>query len=459
MSSAGKHQSRDDADLDSNWIVLSEDGSYCWFEAPRAIVSGSQLIVGAVASGTHDASRRGNIEAIVHDLDSNITRISVLRERLEPDDHDSPAFALLPDGRVLSMYAKHHADAVIYHRVSAPQDACAWGPERTFVPSPRSRVTYANIWMLPGEEHRIYDFYRGLDDLFKPSYAFSDDSGETWQSGGVFIEVPAAERHRPYFCSTSNGRDAVHFVLTEGHPRDFDNSLYHVFYRGGVLHRSDGTPIRSLARGLSSPAEATLIFAGDRNHVPWPMAIQLDGKGHPHVLYSVQVGSAGLPVGQGGDDIRYRMAWFDGVRWRDSQLAFAGSRLYAGEDDYSGLATFDPGDPFTLYLSANAHPATGKPLVSAADGQRHYELFRARSSDAGETFQFVPITRDSCVDYLRPLTSAAPDGRKILIALAGVYRSYVNYDLRVLAHVFRGSLEPGQSGLWLAAPVAGSGSI
>lgn len=424
--------------------MLSEDGGYCWFEAPRAIVSGSQLIVGTVASGAHDGTRRGNIEAIVYDLDANTTHVSVLHERLEADDHDSPAFAVLPDGRVLSMYAKHHADSVIYRRLSAPHDARVWGPERTFVPSPGSRVTYSNVWSLPAEKHRIYDFYRGLDDSFKPSYAFSDDGGESWQSGNVFIDVPAAERHRPYFCSTSNGRDAVHFVLTEGHPRDFDNSLYHVFYRDGALHRSDGTPVCSLARGLSSPGQATRIFAGDSENVPWPMAIQLDAKGRPHVLYSVQVGSGGLPVGQGGDDIRYRMARFDGDRWHDSQLAFAGSRLYAGEDDYSGLATFDPHDPCTVYLSTNVDPATGRPLVSAVDGRRHYELFRARSRGVEERPQFVPLTPDSCVDYLRPLMTAAPDGRKILIALAGNYRSYVDFDLRVLAQVFRARKDPGE---------------
>ncbi len=140
MYSDDNHQSRVDLDDANDWTVLSDDGGYCWFEAPRAIVSGSQLIVGTVASGTHDASRRGNIEAIVHELDSNTTRISVLHERLEADDHDSPAFALQPDGRVLSMYGR---------------------PKRTFVPSPSSRITYANVWMLPAEKHRIYDFYRG----------------------------------------------------------------------------------------------------------------------------------------------------------------------------------------------------------------------------------------------------------------------------------------------------------
>ena len=68
----------------------------------------------------------------------------------------------------------------------------------------------------------------------------------TWTSGGVFIRVPSTQRHRPYVVYASNQTDTIHMLYTEAHPRDFDNSLYHVYYRGGMLHRSDGTPIRSL---------------------------------------------------------------------------------------------------------------------------------------------------------------------------------------------------------------------
>ena len=35
----------------------------------------------------------------------------------------------------------------------------------------------------------------------------------------------------------------------------------------------------------------------------------------PYAAYSVQVGSAGLPVGLGGDDHRYRYARWDGTVW------------------------------------------------------------------------------------------------------------------------------------------------
>jgi len=109
-------------------------------------------------------------------------------------------------------------------------------------------------------------------------------------------------------------------------------------------------------------------------------------------VYSVQLGSAGLPVGQGGNDMRYRYALWDGTAWRDHPLAYAGTRLYSGEDDYTGLAAIDPTDTSVVYISTNANPTTGVPLMSAADGRRHWEMFRGNTTDAGDTWQWTPVT-------------------------------------------------------------------
>jgi hypothetical protein len=90
----------------------------------------------------------------------------------------------------------------------------------------------------------------------------------------------------------------VHLVYTEGHPRDFDNSLYHVYYRAGALHRSDGTAIRPLAEGLRDPVEGTRIFEGDARNVAWVADVELDAQARPFAAYSVQKDSAGLPPRQ-----------------------------------------------------------------------------------------------------------------------------------------------------------------
>ena len=422
-------------------IVLSNDGGWCWFEEPRVVIADGWLVVGSVASGWQDSERRGDVEAIVHRLATGETQIVELADRFELDDHDAPAFLHRPDGRWLTMFARHGSENRAFYRISEPGDPAAWGPTRTFIPTERTRLTYSNLFLLPDENNRIYDFYRGLDNSYKPSYAWSDDFGNTWQSGNIVINVPTTERHRPYVRYASNGRDAVHMLYTEAHPRDYDNSVYHIFYRDGTLHRSDGTPIAPLTEGLASPSQGTLIFRGDADHVAWTVDIVLDTNERPVVVYSVQVGSAGLPPGQGGDDIRYRYARWDGEAWQDHALAYAGSRLYAGEDDYTGLAAIDPDDPSTVYISTNAHPETGRPLISATDGRRHYEIWRGTTADGGTSWQWTPLTSDSTADNLRPIIASA-DGWRVLVWLRGSYRSYTDYQQEVL-----GIIQQGRTGI------------
>jgi hypothetical protein len=412
-------------------LVLNDDGGWCWFEGPRAVVRRGKLVVGTVAAGRHDSGRRGNIEATVHDLDAGTTERVVLHERFQLDDHDSPAFLPLGDGRLLAVYARHGPDDHFFFRLSEPNDPAHWGPIGQFTPSPTSRVTYSNLFRLEAEKDRVYNFFRGLDGRSKPSYAFSDDGGRSWSSGGVAIDSPAV---RPYVRYASDGTETIHLVYTEGHPRDADNSLYHAVYRGGMLHRSDGSAIRALNEGLRRPEEGTRIFQGDADHVAWPCDVVLDSRGFPVVAYSVQVASAGLPPRQGGDDIRYRYARWDGSRWNDQALAFAGTHLYAGEDDYSGLVAIDPDRPEVVYVSTNADPVTGAPLVDPTDGKRHYQIFRGTTAapDASWSWSWSPVSRPTGADNIRPIVPKREAGRTALLWLRGTFPSFTQYELEVV---------------------------
>jgi hypothetical protein len=419
-------------------VTLSNDAGYCWFEDPRALFVGERLLVGSVASGWSDAARRGDIEAVVYDFETQQASAFELHDRLELDDHDSAAFLQRPDGRVLSLYAKHGTENRFYYRISTDSSLLDWGAERTFTPTSATRLTYSNLFRLSAENGRIYDFYRGLDDSYKPSFAYSDDAGETWKSGNVVIRVPSTQKHRPYVRYASNGTDAIHLLYTEAHPRDFDNSLYHIYYEAGMLHSSSGTVLQPLSEGLTSPDQGTRIFQGDADHVAWGMQLSLDDMGRPVAVYSVQVDSAGLPTGQGGEDIRYRYARWNGAAWADHALAFGGSKLYSGEDDYSGLAAIDPADPNIVYISTDADPATGEPLKSALDGARHHEIFLGQTSDGGQTWQWSAVTKDSAVDNLRPIAPApSPSGRRALLWLRGTYTTYTNYKQELVAISWR----------------------
>jgi hypothetical protein len=423
-------------------ITFNDDGGWCWFEDERVLVDDGKLIIGSIASGTHEPSRKGDVEVTSYDLTSGKKRKSTLHhsesaadQKRWMDDHNSPAFLVRPDGRLLTMYSRHGNDEKILYRISTnPHDATVWNDEQTYVPSEKSRVTYSNLHLLSRENNgkgRIYDFFRGLDNSFKPSYAYSDDFGQSWTKGNVFIDVPAKFRHRPYVKYASNGVDTIHITYTDGHPRDFDNSVYHVFYRDGKLHKSDGTVIRSLAEGLKAPDEGTRIFQGDPNNVGWMSDVHLDSKGHPYVAYSVQKDSAGLPDGKAGEDLRYRLARWNGTKWTDHEIAYAGHKLYPGEDDYTGNIALDPHNPNEVYISTNADPLTGKPLISKADNQRHWELYRGVSED-GVKFAWTPLTHDSKADNIRPIVPIWPGNQIALLWLRGKMRSYTDFTFEVV---------------------------
>jgi hypothetical protein len=424
-------------------IVFNDDGGWCWFQDERVIVYKDRLLIGSVAAGVHESARCGNIDVVTYELSTGRKRLDVLHPNLSAgpgnryDDHNAPAFLVRPDGRILTVYSKHHAENRFYYRISVdPENPAAWQPEHTFIPSETSRITYSNLLWLGvenGGKGRIYNFFRGLDDRFKPSYAWSDDLGETWKTGGVFIDVPAQFRHRPYVKYVSNGADTVQIFYTDGHPQEFsNNSNYHIYYKDGMLYKSDGTPIRRLAEGLKDPAEGTRIFPGNAENIAWTSDIHLDRAGRPIVAYSVRKVPPGMPPQHACEDHRYRYARWDGKRWVDHEIAYAGSCLYSAVVDYVGDITLDPGDPDTVYISTNVDPKSGKPLLSKADGKRHYEIFEGTTTDGGASWSWKPITINSSADNLRPTVPIWPGDRVALLWLRGTYLTYTHYDLAVV---------------------------
>ncbi len=414
-------------------VVLLDDGGWCWFEDERALITGNKLIFGTVATGYKNPAVAGHVRVSEYNLKTGQSTVFTLHDPTGDegpkqwiDDHNSPAFLRRPDGRILTTYARHGTRNQIHYRVSTRKNSAAqWEPENVFVPSEVSRVTYSNLFYLK-KEKRVYDFYRGIHNSYKPSYNWSADGGDTWNAGGVVINVPLEFRHRPYAKYCSNNTDTIHIAYTEGHPHVFDNSIYHTFYRAGNLHRSDGSVIRSLKEGLRSPDEGTRIFQGGPNAVAWTTDFHTIGRNELLLIYTVQMNGAGQKQGAevAGQDHRFRLAHWDGRQWNDHEIAHAGSRLYRGEDDYTGLAALDPHDPQTVFISTNAHPVTGEKLP-------HREIFRGRTTNY-ETFTWTPVTANSTADNLRPIVPLWRGRKRAVLWLRGQMRAYTDDSFEVV---------------------------
>lgn len=411
-------------------IELNDNGAWSWFMDERAIIERDQLIVGSVrAVGEAEANQShpgwGNIEISVYDIQTGKTDRVVLHPRLEQDDHNCPTFMVLPDGRYLAVYSKHAVERKVYYRFSEPGDPLKWSPAKVFITPGEDQayggnnVTYSNLFQM--ESGRIYNFYRGFSH--DPNYLFSDDNGAHWTYGGRFLK--GRDGYSPYlkyaFCKK---QDAIHFVATEDHPRNFDNSLYHGFIRDEKIYQSDGRLLTGLNRSTEvnvATWDLTKVFQGDPDHVAWMVDIELDNDCNPYILFSVQRDGRDLPPRQGGLDIRYYYAYWNGDQWHSHEIAHAGTRLYPFEDDYSGLGAIDPKDPEVVFISTDADPVNGKPLISKADGLRHYEIYRGETMDKGKIWEWIPITANSSFDNLRPIVPKWDDERTALVWMRGSY--------------------------------------
>lgn len=404
--------------------VFNDNGAWCWYQDERVIVHNGKLIIGSVAdaSGTGGAARNGNVEVVEYDIDAGGPSVrTVLHADFQADDHDTAAFLPLPDNRILAIYTKHLSDRLIHYRFTTnPNDTTAWSADAALTRN--DSVTYSNVYRLSAENGgngRIYDFYRG--ENFNPNFIVSDDNGQTWSNNTWFIRK---DGHRPYPRYTSNNVDEIHFITTEGHPRDYNNSIYYGCLYQGDIYAADGTHLHDLNTGPAAPESLTKLYQGGVNNVAWTTGIRLDDNGYPYIAFSVQ-------MNQNMNDLRYFYGRWDGTQWRIHEMAYAGSALYSAESDYSGLAALDPHDPDVVYISADVHPLMGQALISAADGQRHYEIFCGTTTDMGASWQWDYITKNSTEDNIRPIVPEW-DGRTVLLWLRGTYWSYTNYDMDVV---------------------------
>ena len=409
------------------FAVFLENGGWCWFQDPRMLVQDNNLFVGSV-----QGNARGSAKVGIYDLRQKKRLDTViLREQFGHDDHNAPVFYARPDGRVLAVYALHGTNKTHYYRISDRTNPLAWSDEQSYVHDyPNAgNVTYMNLYPMKAEE-KLYNFFRGIE--FNPSFITSRDQGETWGEPTHFINSELEGRHRPYTRYVGNGIDTIHVCFTDGHPDRFGNSIYHAAFRNGQFFRANGERIKSLSKnGPLRPSEAERVFQGGGEWAPagpasadqsaWTSSIALDAQGHPHIAYSLHLSDA---------DHRYRIASWNGKRWIDREVAYAGHCLYGTQTSYTGLISLDPGDPATVLISTNVNPVTGQ------DSGGSHEIYRARLEleDDVKTIHWQAITKNSPVSNLRPVIVRGKDTR-VLAWLRGDFRTYTNYELDVVGVV------------------------
>lgn len=417
-------QRSNSTNLNDSILFLGDNGGWCWFQDDRAIIDQNQLLFTGVTS-------EGANMVYSYNFSTGKRNAVVLNDKdFEPDDHNVGVLLVRPDGRYLAVYAGHGETQKMHYRISAnPGDITKWNPEQTAATG--GGTTYSNVYRLSSTQ-KTYNFHRGIGR--DPNYMISEDDGETWSYGGRLFSFNG----RPYVRYASNDVDRVHFITTEDHPRHYNNSIYHGFLQGEELYTSDGKKVDSLSTSRNTPLTPqsfTRVYNGNsenRTNVAWTSDIALDSNDNPYIAFSVTKDPIALGetknTEQGGFDHRYHYARWDGQQWHENEIAYAGTRLYAGENEYTGLITLHPENPNVVYISSDVHPATGEPLITG--GVPVYEIFKGTTTDRGYNWRWTSITKNSTQDNIRPIV-VANESYEAVIWLTGTYSTWEKYDLKV----------------------------
>lgn len=406
--------------------VLTEDGAWCWFSDPRAIYYQGEFK--RTYTGWVDSS--GSIVVAYFDHDSGEMSRHILHNQLERDDHDNPAFLMDPEGKLMIFYSKHsrHQPALLA-RATRPERIDSWES-----PQPLNlndsityagfsdTYTYSNVVRLSDEDNKLYLFWRGSD--FKPNYSTSSDYGRTWETGRILVLPERTYRNRrPYMKVHANGRDAIHFAFTDGHPNaEPTNSIYYMKYRDGALLRANGERIATLSDGPVDPAKTDLVYNGNEpSGKAWIWDIAETAQGQPVIVF------VAFPT---DSSHVYYYSIFNEGKWNNYRLIDSGGWFphtregaKEREPNYSGGIVLDHNDPSQVYLSRTKNGV--------------FEIERWYTNDLGKTWNSAEITRNSQHDNVRPYVAQnhPADSTIILWMNARQYIHYTDYESGIMMAV------------------------
>ncbi|NOS68443.1 MAG: hypothetical protein HOP33_00740 [Verrucomicrobia bacterium] len=413
---------------------FTEDGGWCWFADPRAVARDGRTCTGWV-------TENGSVQAAMLDDASGKITVTTLHEKYQRDDHDNPSFLFLPDGRLMAFYSKHGGPDMNARVTSKPGDFADWQPERVLdlfgtAARPRKTITYPNPVMLFAETNAIYLFWRG--DSWKPTFSKSMDSGRSWSPAKVVVtRTGAGSDNRPYVKIASDGKERIHMIFTDGHPRnESSNNVYYACYRNGAFYKANGTRIAGIAELPFTPEQADCVYnAAVTGARAWVFDVAADKDGRPVIAYTRLAEET---------DHRYHYARWDGAKWTDRELCAGGKwfpQTKPGKTEtetyYSGGLALDHDNPSVVYLSRpvgySPPRVSGKPEelshgASPVNGVR--EIERWTTADGGETWKSEAVTSGSKHDNIRPVVVRGHSGSGPTVlweSLSGHYVHYTDY--------------------------------
>jgi hypothetical protein len=372
----------------------------------------------------------GAIKALCYDVPSSTLIVDRTLRVAHQDDHTSPSVLALGD-EVQVSWALHRP--VDYLDISTTNVSGAYSTQRIHRPKsivkPGRGMSYCSVHIVDGNRWLLY---RG--EKFSWNLMTSPD-GKKWTPLGLVV-TPGTLGDRPYIHAASDG-NRLHLLVTNGNPTEYRGTCA---YAGTIskdltIKRADGKVIGKVGDSAPKPAAFTRLAVGVKGANEtydtdmWLSDLKIVDGRPTGVLSRRDRWPAGS---QAVGSYRHRYYWIrqrpEG--WLVEPLCPAGSNLYDGQPDYSGLVAQDPSEPKRVVASTNVHPVTGAPLVSNADGRVHWELFEGYRV-AERQWSWVALTENSTEDNLRPVI-ASGGTYKTLAWMRGEYRAWTAVATRII---------------------------
>ncbi|MEB8344736.1 glycoside hydrolase family 88 protein [Flavobacteriaceae bacterium KMM 6898] len=389
---------RTDAQDSEAYRSFTFNGSWCWFSDPRAVYF----------EGKHKRTyggwvdNYGNIVVGYYDHDTQVIETKVLKYDHEIDDHDNPSILFDDAGKLLVFFNRHgYGDSPTPHplfllKSKNPEDISTWENEQhLFLNDDKEKESanasmnhdYTNPIKLRSENGRIFLFWRGIDG--KPGYSFSDDTGNTWAKGKILYKPePTYSYRRPYTKVYSNGDSKIHFVFTDGHPRnEKDNNIYYSYYENGAFYKANGTKIKDVTNLPLYPYELDIVYNAREEHgKAWNWDVAEDKNGNPVIMYAT------FPT---DTTHYYNYAKWTGKKWLNNTLINSGKWFMdtkegtkEAEPNYSGGMSIDHENPNEVYLSVKRDSV--------------FEIEKWITKNDGKSWEIYPITKNSTKNNIRP---------------------------------------------------------
>ncbi len=394
--------------------TLSDDGTWCWFQDPRAVYyegTKKQTYTGWITS-------KGKVEVASynHETGEVITKQISPSDFTQIDDHNNPTIMVREDGRILVSYSGHFYGPMRVIVSTNPEDITSFGAEANF----GSNVTYANPYQI-GDSTVM--FYRD-GDSWHPTMNVSTDGGITWGTPQEFITRDGYQQ-RPYAKYTQDSKGGMHITFTTGHPRqEANNKVYYVYYINKKFYKADGTFIKDFNSGTDAlnidSGEAEVVYDASAGK-GWTWDIALDEEESPVILY------AAFPD---DNNHHYYYATWDksNSKWVSNHIVNSGKWFPqtpegAGEPEpnYSGGMVLDPNNPSIVYLSKQVNGV--------------FEIFKYVTNDKGATWETEAITENTPADMInvRPVIPRGHlPGSFDVIWMRGKYVTYSNFLTSVM---------------------------